>query len=123
MTAARPLLFAALAASVFAAQDSSRPIDLTITEGTAMAAAMSPDGTIAIDLLGRLWLLPISGGVAKRITPDLLEARLPSWSPDGESIAFQGYGDDGAWHIYTIRWEGTNLRALTSGEFDDREPA
>jgi len=123
MTAARPLLAAALAASVFAAQDSSRPIDITITEGTAMAAAVSPDGMVAIDLLGSLWLLPISGGVAKKITPDLLEARLPSWSPDGESIAFQGYGDDGAWHIYTIRWDGTNLRALTSGEFDDREPA
>jgi Tol biopolymer transport system component len=121
MIPARSLLFTAMA--VLLTQD-SRSIDVTLTEGTAMAAAVSPDQrSIAIDLVGSLWVLPISGGAAKKITPDLLEARLPSWSPDGESIAFQGYGDDGAWHIYSIRRDGTSLRALTSGEFDDREPS
>jgi Tol biopolymer transport system component len=114
----------ALAVTVLFIQDSTRSINLTITQGTALAAAVSPDQrTIAIDLLGSLWLVPISGGTAKKITPDLLEARLPSWSPDSESIAFQGYGDDGTWHIYTIRWDGTDLHAVTSGQFDDREPA
>lgn len=97
---------------------------VTLTEGTSMAAAAAPDRKwIAIDLLGALWVLPYRGGDAKRITPDFLEARQPSWSPDNESIAFQGYGDDGARHIYTISREGGDTRALTSGEFDDREPA
>jgi len=71
-----------------------------------MAAAVSPDRrSIAIDLLGALWILPLRGGEARRITPDLLEARQPTWSPDSRSIAFQGY-DDGVWHIYVIPAEG-----------------
>ncbi|MBZ5556922.1 MAG: amidohydrolase family protein [Acidobacteriia bacterium] len=102
----------------------TREVDVTLTEGTSMAAAASPDRRwIAIDLLGALWVLPFRGGEARKITPDLLEARQPSWSPDSDSIAFQGYGDDGAWHIYVISRDGGDARALTSGEFDDREPA
>jgi hypothetical protein len=42
--------------------------------------------SIAIDLLGGIWILPASGCEAKRITPELLEARQPTWSPDGKSI-------------------------------------
>ncbi len=102
----------------------TRDIDLTLTEGTAMAAAVSPDRrSIAIDLLGSLWILPFGGGEAKRITPELLEARLPTWSPDSESLAFQGYGDDGAWHLYVVPRKGGEPKAVTAGEFDDREPA
>ena len=101
----------------------TRRIDLTISEGTSMAAAASPDRrSIAIDLLGSIWVLPFRGGEAKRLTPELLEARQPTWSPDSQSIAFQGY-DDGAWHIYVIAREGGEAKAITSGEFDDREPA
>ena len=88
-----------------------------------MAAAASPDRrSIAIDLLGGIWILPFNGGEAHRITPELLEARQPTWSPDGQSIAFQGY-DDGTWHIYVIGREGGEAKAITSGPFDDREPA
>jgi len=101
----------------------TRQVDLTITQGTSRAAAASPDGqSIAIDLLGGIWILPARGGDAKRITPELLEARQPAWSPDSHSIAFQGY-EDGAWHIYVIGLEGGEARAITSGAFDDREPA
>src|SRR5690242_11774820 len=100
-----------------------RDVTITLTEGTSMAAAMSPDGRwIAFDLIGRLWIMPAHGGEAKPLTPPLLEARQPTWSPDSESIAFQGY-DDGAWHIYVIAAAGGGPRALTSGEFDDREPS
>jgi dipeptidyl aminopeptidase/acylaminoacyl peptidase len=111
--------------AVVAAQDvpTTRQIEVTLTEGTSMSAAVSPAGrSIAIDLLGGIWVLPFRGGEAKRITPELLEARLPTWSPDGQSIAFQGY-DDGTWHIYVISRDGGDVRRLTSGEFDDREPA
>src|SRR5256885_16570290 len=89
-----------------------------------MAAAASPDRRwIAIDLLGGIWILPMRGGDAKRLTPETLEARQPTWSPDSETIAFQGYGVDGAWHVYVVPREGGDAKALTTGEFDDREPA
>jgi Tol biopolymer transport system component/imidazolonepropionase-like amidohydrolase len=101
----------------------SRQIDVTLTEGTSMSAAVSPDRrSIAIDLLGSLWILPVRGGEAKRITPELLEARQPTWSPDSQSLAFQGY-EDGTWHVYLISRDGGEAKALTNGEFDDREPA
>ncbi len=102
---------------------STRTIDITLTEGTSMSAAVSPDRRwIAFDLIGGLWVMPISGGEPRRITPPLLEARQPTWSPDSEALAFQGY-DDGTWHIYVTSREGGDAHPITSGEFDDREPA
>jgi len=121
----RLVICASLTASIVGTQDvpTTRQIDVTLTEGTSMSAAVSPDRrSIAIDLLGSLWILPFRGGEAKRITPDLLEARQPTWSPDSQAIAFQGY-DDGTWHIYVIPRDGGEVKAITHGEFDDREPA
>jgi Tol biopolymer transport system component/imidazolonepropionase-like amidohydrolase len=116
----------ALAIAGLGAQElpTTREIDVTLTEGTSMSAAASPDRRwIAIDLVGVLWLLPMRGGEARRLTPDTLEARQPAWSPDSESIAFQGYGADGTWHIYVVPRGGGDAKPLTKGEFDDREPA
>jgi hypothetical protein len=40
-------------------------LDIKITKGTAMSAVAAPDRrSIAIDLLGALWVLPIGGGEA-----------------------------------------------------------
>jgi Tol biopolymer transport system component/imidazolonepropionase-like amidohydrolase len=122
---ARVICCAALTMAVVGAQDVpvTREVELTLTEGTSMAAVASPDRRwIAVDLVGGIWILPFRGGEAKRLTPELLEARQPTWSPDSQSIAFQGY-DDGAWHIYVIPREGGEAKAVTKGEFDDREPA
>ena len=117
------LLFAS--ATLFPPQDilSQADVVVTVTEGTDFAAAASPDRRwIAIDLLGSLWVLPFGGGDARRITSDFLEARHPSWSPDSRSLVFEGFGDDGTWHIFTIGADGGGLRQLTMGPFDDREP-
>ncbi|MEM9328654.1 MAG: amidohydrolase family protein [Bacteroidota bacterium] len=97
-------------------------LDLTLTEGTNMAVALSPNGdTLAYDLLGRIWLMPVSGGEAQAITDPYGNARQPSWSPDGKKIAFQAYWD-GNWHIYTVDTDGSNLKQMTTGDFDHREP-
>ena len=108
--------------ALFAVQSGSPELRLTLTEGTSMAAAASPDGrTVVIDLLGALWTVPIDGGRARRILEDGYDARLPAWSPDGKRIAFQAYRDS-TWNIWTIDAEGSGLRRETSGPFDDREP-
>ncbi len=97
-------------------------MELTLTEGTNMAVALSPNGdTLAYDLLGRIWLMPVSGGEGIPITDPYGNARQPSWSPDGKKIAFQAYWD-GNWHIYTVNTDGSGLKQMTSGEFDHREP-
>jgi len=100
----------------------NRRIQLMLTEGTSIAAAVSPDGrTVVIDLSGSLWILPSSGGIARRITDEFSDARQPAWSPEGRTIAFQSYRD-GGWHIWTVAPDGTALKQLTSGPFDHREP-
>ncbi len=97
-------------------------VELTLTEGTNMATALSPDGTtLAYDLLGRIWLMPVTGGEGKPITDPYGNAREPSWSPDGTKITFQAYWD-GNWHIYTVNTDGSGLKQMTSGDFDHREP-
>jgi len=113
----------ALALIVNAQQPDGRAVHVTLHEGTSMAAALSPDGrTIAIDLLGTLWTMPASGGIAKPITDIAMDARQPSWSPDGTRLAFQAYRST-TWQIWTMNADGSDLRAVTSGPYDDREPS
>jgi Tol biopolymer transport system component/imidazolonepropionase-like amidohydrolase len=101
----------------------SSPIDITVSEGTSMAVAVSPDGKmLAIDLQGSIWTLPATGGTAKRVTGLFDDARQPVWSPDGRSITFFGYLD-GNYNLWTLDPDGSNLHQLTWGPYDDREPA
>ena len=80
----------------------ARHVRVTLEEGTNIAAALSPDGTtLAIDLLGSLWVMPVVAGTAARITDELGDARQPAWSPDGSALTFQSYRD-GNWHVWTI---------------------
>jgi Tol biopolymer transport system component len=103
-------------------EKTSELIELKVTEGTNMAVALSPDGnTLAFDLLGRIWLMPVSGGAGQPITDSLGNARQPSWSPDGKKLTFQGYWQ-GNWHIYIVNADGSNLKQMTSGDYDYREP-
>ncbi|MGH3430338.1 MAG: TolB family protein, partial [Mycobacteriales bacterium] len=92
-------------------------------EGTNMSAALSPDGNrIAVDLVTGIWVLPAGGGTARRLTDDLQDATLPTWSPDGKRLVFQSYRD-GNYHIYTIDADGGKPQQLTTGKYDHREPA
>jgi Tol biopolymer transport system component/imidazolonepropionase-like amidohydrolase len=114
-------VFVALLALVLAA-DAPRAVHLTLHEGTNMAAALAPDGrSIAIDLLGTLWTMPAAGGAAKAITDIFMDARQPSWSPDGRRIAFQAYRTS-TWQVWTVNADGSDLKPVTSSPYDDREP-
>lgn len=62
---------------------------LVLTEGTNISADVAPDGRLAFDLLGSIWLLPTGGGEAEVLTENLLPARRPRWSPQGDRILYQ----------------------------------
>lgn len=65
------------------------------TQGDHLAVDVSrKDGRIAMDLLGRIWILPPKGGAALKLTETALPARRPRWSPDGLQILYQTRGID-----------------------------
>ena len=97
-------------------------MQVSLTEGTNIAAALSPDGsTLAFDLVGRIWTMPSGGGEATPLTDPLGDARQPSWSPDGSRIVFQAYWD-GNYHLWSVAADGSGLRRHTRGLYDHREP-
>ena len=90
-----------------------RDVEIDVTEGTWMSVDVSPDGrTIAFDLLGDIYLLPIEGGEARAITSGVAWDMQPRFSPDGTRIAFtsdRGGGDN----IWVMGSDGSEPRAIT----------
>jgi Tol biopolymer transport system component len=104
-------------------RSTGKPFPVTVHEGTSMAVSVAPDGRLlALDLQGSLWILPVEGGHARRITDYFNDARQPVWSPNGKRLAFFGYRD-GTYHLWTIAPDGSDLRQMTGGVYDDRDPA
>jgi Tol biopolymer transport system component/imidazolonepropionase-like amidohydrolase len=98
-------------------------VRVTVSEGTSMSVSASPDGQrLVLDLQGSLWVLPVGGGDARRITDVDLDAREPQWSPAGDLIAFHAFRD-GGYDLWQVRPDGSGLQQLTHGPFDDREAA
>ncbi|MCH7565428.1 MAG: PD40 domain-containing protein, partial [Gemmatimonadetes bacterium] len=80
----------------------TRTISFTTDEGTWMSVDVSPDGrTLAFDMVGEIWLLPIEGGEARPITKasGIALNYHPAFSPDGSTIAFisDRDGQDNVW--------------------------
>ncbi|HEX4637650.1 MAG TPA: hypothetical protein VH189_15815, partial [Rhizomicrobium sp.] len=106
-----------------APQSAPKPVTITVDEGTSISVAVSPDGKmLAMDLQGSIWVMPATGGPARRITDVFNDAHQPVWSPDGKTIAFFAYRD-GGYDLWAVAPDGSSQHRLTWGPFDDREPA
>lgn len=85
--------------------------------GTWMNLDVSPDGkTIAFDLLGDIYTMPITGGDATNITNSMAWDMQPRFSPSGKQLAFttdQGGGDN----IWTMSTDGTEQKQVTKEKF------
>jgi Tol biopolymer transport system component len=67
----------------------TKTVRFSVDEGTWMDLDVNPDGRqIVFNLLGDLYLLPIEGGKAKRISSGPAWDVQPRFSPDGSEIAF-----------------------------------
>jgi hypothetical protein len=62
--------------------------DETLTRGNNLAVDVSSDGRLAMDLSGDLWIVPLVGGDAQRISQDVGPVQRPRWSPDASRIVF-----------------------------------
>lgn len=94
-----------------------REVPISVEEGTWMNLDVSPDGqTLAFDLLGDIYTMPISGGTPTRISEGLPYETQPRFSPDGKRIAFtsdRGGGDN----IWIMNRDGSDKRQLTNESF------
>lgn len=95
----------------------TRQVRINTNEGTWMNVDVSPDGqTIAFDLLGDIYTMPIAGGTPRRITSGLAYDMQPRFSPDGRQIAFtsdRGGGDN----IWVMATDGAGARQITNETF------
>jgi Tol biopolymer transport system component len=66
------------------------------------------------------------GSNSHQLTPSGGNSQGPSFSPDGQWVAFTAYfdkyGDDHGCEIYIIRIDGTDLRRLTNNDYCDYQP-
>jgi len=92
-------------------------VSLNTDEGTWMNLDVSPDGSqIVFDLLGDIFIMPISGGKARLLRSGMPYEVQPRFSPDGSQILFTsdaGGGDN----IWIMNAEGKNAKQLTTEEF------
>jgi Tol biopolymer transport system component len=78
-----------------------------------MSLDVSPDGrTIVFDLLGDLYLLPITGGQAKPLTSGTAWDTQPRFSPDGTRIAFIS-DQGGIGNLWIIAKDGGQRRLIS----------
>ncbi|HEU0099963.1 MAG TPA: amidohydrolase family protein [Allosphingosinicella sp.] len=95
----------------------TRQVRIDVDEGTWMNVDVSRDGrTIAFDLLGDIYTMPVSGGTPTRIAEGLAFEHQPRFSPDGRRIAFtsdRGGGDN----IWIMNADGSDKRQLTKEDF------
>ena len=73
-------------------------VQINTDEGTWMSLDVSPDGSkIVFDLLGDIYVMPLTGGKATSLTTGMAWDMQPQFSPDGSTIAFtsdRGGGDN-----------------------------
>lgn len=69
-----------------------------------------------------IYALRLPGGTPTRLTFTDAEERTPTWSPDGEQIAFSNDADGDA-EIYVMNRDGSGVRQLTDNHVWDSSPS
>ena len=76
-------------------------------------------------LSSEIYVMDADGKNTRRLTNNRKDDWAPSWSPDGERIAFAAdrKGDDVNYEIYVMDADGNNQRRLTNNRVDDVSPS
>ncbi len=96
-----------------------REVKFTTEEGTWISVDVSPDGqTLAFDLLGDIYTMPIAGGKATPITTGIAYETHPRFSPDGNKILFTSdrAGADNLWYIDMVKKDTVQITKDKNGD-------
>ena len=99
---------------VSAAHGPADTVSFDTDEGTWISVDVSPDGkTLVFDLLGDLYVIPITGGAARALTSGAAYDMQPRFSPDGERVLFTS-DRGGSDNLWTVRPDGNDPRPVTT---------
>ncbi|MFQ5569906.1 MAG: amidohydrolase family protein [Rhodothermales bacterium] len=102
---------------VTAVHGTTKTVSFTTTEGTWMSLDVSPDGRdIVFDLLGDLYIMPITGGKARLLAGGPAFDVQPRFSPDGTRISFTSDRAGGD-NIWTMNRDGSDPKQVTKENF------
>jgi len=96
-----------------------REVNFTTAEGTWMSLDISPDGkTIAFDLMGDIYTMPLEGGKATPFTSGMAYETHPRYSPDGNKLLFTSdrAGNDNLWYIDLVKKDTVQVTKDKSGD-------
>lgn len=97
-----------------------RQVKFSTKEGTWMSVDVSPDGnTVAFDLLGDIYTVPINGGKATPVTLGMAYETHPRFSPDGKKILFTSdrSGSDNIWYLDMEKQDTVQLTKDATEDF------
>lgn len=92
-------------------------VEFTTSEGTWMNLDVSPDGKeIVFDLLGDIYIMPITGGNAKPLLTGHAWEVQPRFSPDGKRISYTS-DKAGGDNIWLMNRDGSSPKQVTKESF------
>lgn len=95
----------------------TKTIEFTTDEGTWMNLDVSPDGRqVVFDLLGDIYVMPISGGKATLLRGGPAFEVQPRFSPDGKYLSYTS-DKDGADNVWLMDRDGSNPKQVTKEDF------
>ena len=94
---------------------------VSVSCGSSEFGVKSLSGSLALVDRGNISVFDLNSGKIEQLTESPGTDGFPSWSPDGNSIAFES-DRDGDLEIYVMNADGSDVRQLTYDDHADGYP-